>query len=75
MGGAIVELFWALVGVVAFAVGTVGLAKGGELPLVRVPDARRPLVKFVLTLLLLIGMTLIVGKGTPDLLERVVTGA
>lgn len=69
------ELFWAVVGLVAFSVGTVGLAKGGELPMMKVPPERRPAVKFILTLLLLIGMTLIVGKGTPDLLERVVTGA
>jgi len=66
------DLFWALVGGGAFATGVIGLIKGGELPLVRVPDALKPAAKFVFTVTTLVGMTVLLAKGTPDLLERVV---
>lgn len=66
------DLFWALVGGGALTTGIVGLIKGGELPMVRVPDALKPAAKFVFTLTILVGMTLLLAKGTPDLMERVV---
>ena len=65
------DLFWALVGGGVFVTGVVGLMKGGELPMVRVPDALKPAAKFVFTLSILVGMTVLLAKGTPDLLDRV----
>lgn len=65
------DLFLTLVGTGAMVTGIVGLARGGELPGVRVPESVRPLAKFLLTLTLLVGITLVVDKGSPDLLERV----
>jgi len=65
------DLFWALIGGGAFVTGVVGLVMGGELPLVRVPQSLRPVAKFAFTLGILVGLTLLLAKGTPDLAERV----
>lgn len=65
------DLIWALVGGGAFATGTLGLIMGGELPLVRVPDSLKPAAKFSFTVAIIVGMTLLLANGTPDLLERV----
>ncbi|MBO2521535.1 MAG: hypothetical protein LOD85_07265 [Clostridia bacterium] len=64
------DLLFALIGTGAMVTGIVGLAMGGNLPGVRVPQSLRPLAKFLLTLALLVGITLVVDKGSPDLLER-----
>lgn len=69
------DLIWAVVGIGLMNVGIVGLLKGGELPMVSVPVGLRPAMKFVMLMLLFTGITLMVGKGTPDLIERVLTGA
>jgi len=66
------DLILALIGGGAMMTGIVGLAMGGNLPGVRVPDSLRPLSKFLLTVALLVGITLLVDKGAPDLVERVV---
>lgn len=64
------DLILALIGTGAMTTGIVGLAMGGNLPGVRVPESIRPLAKFVFTIALLVGITLVVDKGSPDLLER-----
>ena len=65
------DLILALVGGGAMTTGALGLAMGGNLPGVRVPDSIRPLAQFILTITLFIGITLLLDKGSPDLLERV----
>lgn len=66
------DLILALIGGGAMTTGIVGLAMGGNLPGVRVPDSVRPLAQFILTITLLVGITLLLDKGAPDLLERVI---
>lgn len=72
MGNPWVQFFWAVVGLVLLHLGAIGLIMGGAPPLIPVPAALKPVSKFVMTLLLITGMTLTVGMGTPDLLERLV---
>ena len=66
------DLILALFGGGLFATGAIGLIKGGELPLVRVPDTLKPLAKLAFTLALFVGMTLLLSRGTPNLAGRVV---
>lgn len=66
------DLILALIGGGAMTTGIVGLAMGGNLPGVRVPDSIRPLAQFILTVTLLVGITLLLDKGSPDLVERIV---
>jgi len=65
------DLLFTLIGSGAMVTGIVGLARGGNLPGVRVPESLRPLAQFVFTLALIVGITLVVDKGSPDLLERI----
>lgn len=67
------DLALALIGGGIMTQGIVGLAMGGDLPLVRIPESLKPLAKFVHTLTIFIGITLLLDKGTPDLLGRVLS--
>ena len=66
------DLIIALVGGGIMTQGALGLAMGGDLPKVRVPESLKPLAKFIHTITLFIGMTMLLARGTPDLLERVI---
>lgn len=67
------DLILALGGGGIMTLGILGLAMGGNLPLVRLPDRLRPVAKFGFTLALLVGLTLLLDKGHPDLLDQVWT--
>lgn len=61
-----------LIGGGLLTTGAVGLAMGGRLPLTRFPESVLPVVKLGLVFALLIGITLVLDRGHPDLLERVI---
>lgn len=65
------DLIIALAGGGIMSIGILGLAMGGNLPFIKLPDRIRPLAKFGFTIALLVGMTLLLDKGQPDLLEQV----
>lgn len=67
------DLILALLGGGLMTQGIVGLAMGGDLPKVRFAPSWKPFLKFIHTVTLIVGMTLLLHKGTPDLLERVVS--
>lgn len=67
------DLILALLGGGLLTQGVVGLMMGGDLPKLRVPPSWKPLMKLIHTLTLMIGLTLLLAKGTPDLVERVVS--
>lgn len=67
-----VDLFWALTGAGILAVAVLGLAMGGNLPFIRFPDRIKPIVKFLYVVGIVIGITLLLDKGHPDLLDKVV---
>lgn len=70
MGNPWVQFLWSVVGLVLLQIGAVGLITGGEFPRVTLPTAVKPVAKFLMTLFLITGVTLVVGMGTPDLVER-----
>lgn len=65
------DLILALAGTGLLILGILGLAMGGNVPPVRVPQRFRPLAKFGFTVAILVGLTLVLDKGQPDLLEKV----
>lgn len=65
------DLILALAGGGIMTLGIVGLAMGGRLPLIRISERVRPAAKLGFTVAILIGVTLLLDKGQPDLLERV----
>jgi hypothetical protein len=67
------DLVLALTGGGVMTLGILGLALGGNLPKVRIPERVRPAAKFAFTLAILVGLTLLLDKGSPDLLDRVWT--
>lgn len=66
------ELILALIGGGIMTQGIVGLAMGGNLPGIRVPEQVRPLAQFFHVVSALVGTTLLLHYGTPDLLDRVI---
>lgn len=73
LGGVWADLILALAGGGIMTVGILGLAMGGNLPLIRIAERWRPLAKFVFTVALLAGLTLLLDRGHPDLLDKVWT--
>lgn len=67
------DLILALAGGGIMTLGILGLAMGGNLPFVRLSDRIRPAAKLGFTVALLIGLTLLLDKGSPDLVEQVLT--
>lgn len=66
------DLFLTLVGVGALTVASLGLAMGGNLPFIRFPDRIKPIVKLVYVIGIVVGITLLLDKGHPDLLDKIV---
>lgn len=71
--GVWLDLILALTGGGVMTIGILGLALGGKLPFVRIPERFRPAAKFGFTIALLIGLTLVLDKGTPDLIDKVLS--
>lgn len=65
------DLILALTGGGIMTLGIVGLAMGGNLPLVRLPERIRPLAKFGFVVALILGLTMLLDKGHPDLVDQV----
>lgn len=64
------ELALALIGGGVMTQGVIGLAMGGNLPGINVPQAVRPLAQLLHIISIFIGITLLLHFGTHDLLAR-----
>lgn len=68
---AVFDLILALTGGGLLTITSLGLAMGGNLPFIRFPDRIKPAVKLLYVVGLVVGLTLLLDKGHPDILDRV----
>lgn len=66
-----VDLILALTGGGILTIASLGLAMGGNLPFIRFPDRLKPVLKFLYVVGLVVGVTLLLDKGHPDILDRI----
>lgn len=65
------DLFLAMAGTGLLVIASLGLAMGGNLPFIRFPDRIKPMLKFLYVVGIVVGVTLLLDKGHPDLLDKV----
>jgi len=67
------ELILALAGGGIMTQGVVGLAMGGNLPGIKVPESVRPMAQLIHIISIFVGITLLLHYGAHDLIDRVIT--
>lgn len=65
------DLFLALTGGGLLTVASLGLAMGGDLPFIKFPDRIKPTLKFLYIIGLVVGVTLLLDKGAPDMIDKI----
>lgn len=70
-GSVWVHLIVALLGAGMMTISALGLAMGGDLPLIRFPQRIKPTIKFLYVVGVIVGLTLLLDFGRSDLLNHI----